>query len=370
MNCCRRCFDDKFLKEHIEENGDLGNCGYCGALDEYVIEAADLEDLFQRFLDLYAPSDDENGEPLAYLIQDEWLIFNDDLVVKGRHDDLLQDILKGHASEEDFLDVPCVTDLWREVLPYERLVDRWDAFAESLREDGPAQLGDEGILVPPQAGPDAQLNYPFFWVSEDIGHVAKTIPVGSKLFRARLRYQVENDAPAPLPLDQMGAPPPEKVESGGRANPEGISFLYCAEEEATAISEMRPGRGQLVSVATVETTEELDIVDFSEKKYFATPFACDHLPSLVQSYGLFNRWGDDLAKPLRHTDEIEDYYPTQYLAQWLRAHHYDGIRYPSAMAPGGHNLVIFNPSKVRLTECRLVQIKSIDVRYGDPEPED
>lgn len=369
MTCCRRCFEDEFLRGYIREKSVKGDCDYCGAQAESVIEAADLEVLFQRFTDLYCPSNDERGEPLADLIESVWFIFNDDLVVSGRHRELLQDILRGHATEEDLLDVPCVTDLWTENLPAERLMDKWDAYAESLREGGLAQLGEEGILVPPQADVEAQLSDPFVWVSEDLGHVANTIPAGTRVFRARLRYRKENGKFAPLPIDQMGAPPFDKA-TAGRANPEGTSFLYCSEEEATAIAEMRPARGQLVSVAMGETTEDLEILDFTQETRFVTPFACDHLPSLVQSYELFNQWGEDLAKPLRHSDDVQDYYPTQYLAQWIRAHHYRGIRYPSAMAPNAHNLVIWDLTKVKLTECHLVEIKTVVVEYGNPQSED
>jgi RES domain-containing protein len=369
MRCCRRCFDDPFLKEHIEEHGEEGDCNYCGAQGEYVIEAADLNDLFQRFLELYAVSNDGSGESLASLLEDDWGIFSDDLIVADRHHELLQEIMKGDASEEDLLDVPDVRDLWKEGRPNESLEDRWDTFAESMKEGGPAELGEGGVLVPPNADPEAQLNDPFVWVAEDLGHVAQTIPAGTRVFRARLRYRKDGRRHTALPVDQMGAPPPDKARAG-RANPEGTPFLYCAEEEATAIAEMRPARGQLVTVATGETTEELHILDFTERVYFKTPFACEYLPSLVQSYELFNRWGDDLARPLRHSDDVQDYYPTQYLAQWARAHHYDGIRYPSALAPNGHNLVIFEPNKIRLTDSRLVEIKSVTVEYDDPEPED
>ena len=90
----------------------------------------------------------------------------------------------------------------------------------------------------------------------------------------------------------------------------------------------------------------------------------------MQSYQLFNRWGDDLAKPLRHSDDVQDYYPMQYLARWVRAYRYDGVRYPSALAPNGHNLVLFDPGKVRFTECRLVVVKAVNVEYGDSEAED
>ncbi len=101
MNCCRQCFEDPFLKQYIAEHGEEGDCEYCGARDDLVIEAADLCDLFQRFLDLYVVSNDGTGESLAFLIEDDWGIFNDKLVVSGEHHDLLHEILKGHASEED-----------------------------------------------------------------------------------------------------------------------------------------------------------------------------------------------------------------------------------------------------------------------------
>lgn len=368
MNCCRQCFEDSFLKGYIEEHGEEGDCEYCGAEDEFVIEAADLCDLFQRFLDLYGLSNDGTGESLATLIEDEWGTFKDQLVVRGEHHDLLQDILRGHASEEDLLDVPDVRDLWREDLPDERLVDKWDEFAESLREGGLEEPGDSGVLVPPDAEPEAQLNDPFVWVSEDLGHVTKAIPAGTPVFRCRLRYLKDGANFVSLPIDQMGAPPPEKAKAG-RANPEGTRVLYCAEEEATAIAEVRPARGQLISVAGGATTEELNILDFAENVYFETPFTCEYLPSLVQSYELFNRWGDDLAKPLRHSDDVQDYYPTQFQAQWIRTHHYDGIRYPSALAANGHNLVIFDPCKVQFTRCRLAEIRSMSIQYGDLELE-
>jgi hypothetical protein len=214
VKCCRRCFEDQFLKEYIEEHGQRGDCEYCGAKAEHAIEAADLEDLFSRFTDLYYPSEGARGERLADLIEMDWSIFNDQLVVEGKHHELLQEILNGYATEEDLLDVPCVTDLWVENIRGDKLVWRWDEFAESLRKRGPAEVGEGGILVPPQADDDAVLNDPFVWVSEDLAHVAKTIPTGTRLFRARLRYRKQDGRPAALPVDQMGAPPPDKAKAG------------------------------------------------------------------------------------------------------------------------------------------------------------
>ena len=40
-------------------------------------------------------------------------------------------------------------------------------------------------------------------------------------------------------------------------------------------------------------------------------------------------------RPLRHTDDVIDYRPTQFFATWAREHSYDGIRYTSAMTKNG-----------------------------------
>ena len=45
--------------------------------------------------------------------------------------------------------------------------------------------------------------------------------------------------------------PPAELATAGRANPRGISYLYCATDEPTCIAEIRPWKGAKVTVAHI-----------------------------------------------------------------------------------------------------------------------
>ncbi|MCH8268556.1 MAG: RES family NAD+ phosphorylase, partial [Acidobacteria bacterium] len=62
---------------------------------------------------------------------------------------------------------------------------------------------------------------------------------GWDLFRARVMPVDRHGDSEPLPIDEMGAPPPAKAGSG-RMNPEGTACFYAALELETAIAESRP----------------------------------------------------------------------------------------------------------------------------------
>jgi hypothetical protein len=61
--------------------------------------------------------------------------------------------------------------------------------------------------------------------------------------------------------DDSDAPPNEKCISG-RANPQGIRYLYTSDDINTAISETQPTIGQIISVATIQTRVDMRIFDF------------------------------------------------------------------------------------------------------------
>jgi hypothetical protein len=68
--------------------------------------------------------------------------------------------------------------------------------------------------------------------------------------------------------------------------------------------------------------------------------------------------------PLRSRDDPTGV-PSQKLAKLIEEAGADGIRYPSAMAPGGTNVVLFDPSVVHVGTSRLVEIVDIQVKYRD-----
>jgi len=366
MNCCVQCFNDAYLAKQITAAGQKGNCDYCGSSDVWVMPAEELGDDFEKLLELYKVVEYgvdyyedmdafDVGDDLPTLIQDDWDIFSDRLVESGRHHDLLEDILPTEDIRE---------------LRIERsssLMDKWERVSDELKAGGIDAVPMEGTRnVPLPNGKDFNVEEDVLeWLSEDLSHVGAKIQKGTLVYRTRLGYKKDRGLAVSFPPEEMGAPPPAKVDKPSRANPAHTAVLYCAEEEATAVAEMRPGRGELVSVAEVEVMADLRLLDLCQKVYFKTPFGVQYLPSVVGSYELFNHLGDEFAKPLRHRDDVQEYVPTQFFARWAEKHGYDGIRYPSAMSDSGQNLVFFDPSKLKVLASRLVEVTTVSVEYKE-----
>lgn len=95
---------------------------------------------------------------------------------------------------------------------------------------------------------------------------------GTKLARARIGVkEVQNQKydflldTVPLPPDEMGAPPSEEAKDG-RINPDGISYLYLANNKETAIAEARPWVGAEVSVGYFTILKGQKLINTSQDK--------------------------------------------------------------------------------------------------------
>jgi len=94
------------------------------------------------------------------------------------------------------------------------------------------------------------------------------IPSGTKLLRAQLgctsRPIIQDDEYVadeewPYPLERMV--PIKGRSSEGRANPNGITYLYLANDKDTACAEVRPYKGAFVSVGVFKIKRELKVID-------------------------------------------------------------------------------------------------------------
>ena len=375
MRCCEACFDDAFLKEYIRQHGRLGTCQYCRARRKFVIEASELQPLFTRFIRLYQPADAgvnipidadvlRMGEPLATLIQDQWEIFSEKLLLREEEHDLLEEILTAGLREEEVLDAPAVRDLWTDDdYMHNSLLDQWHELADELKN--PEHHGPVAPNHEPTEDDIATAVDTLQWFEEDVGRASITLPVGSRIFRARLGYREREWQTVPFPAEEMGAPPPEIIDKPGRANAAGVAYFYGAQDEATAIAEKRPATGSLVSIATCITLRELRLLDLPKGMRLSSPFEIgeDYLPSLLESCELFNYLDIEFSRPLRHNDDVKDYLPTQFFAEWTKDHRYEGILYTSAMSSGGINVVLFDPAVVRVDSVRLVRVDAVEVSY-------
>lgn len=172
-----------------------------------------------------------------------------------------------------------------------------------------------------------------------------TLPVESTLFRSRIMPPEQQTDTEPFGVTEMGAPPRE-LASAGRLNPEGVSFLYSALEENTAVAEVRPWIMARLSVAKFLTTESIDVLDLT-----GTRVDFDLPPSVRFAAYMISR-------PV-HRDDASAYLGTQYLAQGLRSKGVKGLLYSSLLNPGGANLALFAEHRLTGVSVALHEVRSV-----------
>jgi hypothetical protein len=293
----------------------------------------------------------ESGEPIVMLIQDHWQVFSDDLVTSNREGALLEAIMDSGWDDDSGEPRLSAYDHYVDSPWYHETLDQiWEEFAYEVKRDPSRPLRIRG------PGFDD-----FLFDEELLNRRTVQLPAGTVLYRARLGFARDPEGGAkPFSGSEIGAPPPDKARPG-RANAEGKLVLYCADQERTAVAEVRPARGEYVSVAKVSAIKEVMILDLVTNPEPPNPFTAteefdaNYWAELNQ---LLVAFGEQLEKPLRARDDLTDYIPSQKLAERIENSGADSIRYPSAMEPGGTNVVLFDPSKVEIGSSRSSRFTS------------
>lgn len=152
--------------------------------------------------------------------------------------------------------------------------------------------------------------------------------------------------------------PPKECATAGRANSAGISFLYAASDEKTAIMEMRPQIGQYFNVCKIEICRNILLFDFT---YTTNELKEDEYTKSGDLYAISKEFSyPNYGNP-------QDYIPTQYLCEYLRQKGFDGIRYKSAVSPEGTNLIIFDTDSAdkayKIVESRVFEVENVDINF-------
>jgi hypothetical protein len=133
----------------------------------------------------------------------------------------------------------------------------------------------------------------------------------------------------------------------------------------TAIAEMRPARGFLVSVAELCVSNDLQVLDLVGEHVRLNPFLEESIPYWLELDELLSRIAWALAKPLEREDNPLDYVPSQRLSEFAEDVHFDGIRYPSAMDRGGTNIVLFDQRNCEIGPSKLLKVTALDVEFTE-----
>jgi len=336
MFCCGDCFGDEFLSNRIAaKSSNTGSCDFCGASEVELLEPADLFDVFQPVLGLYEAVP-EDGEPIVELLARDWLLFSSISHDKAAE---LVDAINGtdwhsrnsfkpkHAEDSD-------------------AIENWDFFCEELKFENryfPRAIPERDYL-------------------ENLFDFVVTSPSEAPDIFYRARVGKGSSA---YSIDRMGKPP-KGESSGGRANPFGISYLYTGSTEKTAVAEIRPQKGEVVTVAEFEVAggRELQFVDLRSPRSRVSPFEIeeDKLRLIYAGMEYLCKLGEELTKPIQRHKANLDYLPCQYLCELIKHQGRDGVIYKSSVGDGD-NYAIFDDSSLNARAAHGVEIVETDLQF-------
>lgn len=189
------------------------------------------------------------------------------------------------------------------------------------------------------------------------------IEKNSLLYRCRI-VSNKNDIGKETDFHGYGASdsfvPPPQATKDMRANYRYIPYLYCANNPYIALVEVRPSLGSLISIATIEVNKTIRLLDFTIQKK----------PSQMTDAkkNLFLDLSMLYSSPVTNTDDILDYIPTQYIAEYAKSKGYDGIAFSSSLVPEVNkkhpercNIVVFNYDKCSVKKSNLISVLGINI---------
>lgn len=171
------------------------------------------------------------------------------------------------------------------------------------------------------------------------------------------------DFPAPFPHDRMK--PLADSAAEGRANSKGIPYLYVATDKETAMAEVRPWLGAILTVAHLKLTKDLKILDFSVEHgknnfnlgfYFKEPSEEEIIKAV---------WSDidnAFSRPTKASDLKSDYAPTQIISEFIKSKGYDGIAYKSSLGTG-YNICLFSLGSAEVVKCFMYEPTNIKFEF-------
>lgn len=200
------------------------------------------------------------------------------------------------------------------------------------------------------------------------GNRKRDLPKDRYLWRAQLGHgwqplyegdEYIDEIPAPYPPNRMKPLPREASE--GRANPKGIPYLYLATDKETAMAEVRPWLGSLVSVGQFKTKKDMVLIDCSVH-HDKTPLYFEEPSPDKREHAVWSHVDKSFSKPMTINDSVADYVPTQIIAEFFKNNGLDGIVYKS-MLGGGFNVALFDIDAATLVNCNLFEVKKVSFDF-------
>jgi hypothetical protein len=149
----------------------------------------------------------------------------------------------------------------------------------------------------------------------------------------------------------------------GRINPKGIPCLYVAEDKETAMGELRPWVGSLITTATFRIVKDLSVIDCSLDYEFGCQYT-EEPTAEKREKAVWSAINEAFSTPVDRSDDTADYSPTQVLGEIFRSIDCDGVRYKSSLGKG-FNVALFDVTAADFEGADLYTVKDVVYEFED-----
>jgi hypothetical protein len=353
MKCCTNCFHDKEIIGFILQNSTENNavCPWCGSTDVSLVESMELEELFKPVVFLFKPIKDLSitvpvKKLLYQKIQENWNIFRVPDPRRGHA--LLCNIMSGLLSSTDpLLNEPVeIEAMFKPGAISDIHEKKWENFAEEIKFKNRFFLNETIDLT---------------LLTDLLGFFSRTYDKGKIFYRGRVSNKNGFE------ITKMGKPPTDKATSG-RANPNGIPYLYVSTNMETTIYESRSSYLDYITIATFLLLDKLKVVRLRGIGKTSPFVFSDQIEYYVTHLKYLDRLEKELSKPVRRFDKELDYLPSQYLCEYVKSLGYDAIEYGSSLKSDGINLAVFDDTKLEARSVEVYEITEVDLHYQHVAP--
>ena len=320
-------FQNRSIREYCVEKGSLGD-------DDY----SELQEFLYSLITIFEYSD--AGVSLFELIQNDWKLFSsNDACQKVLNEIIQSDNLTFEKSGIKDSVTPVV---------YKKSITDCVAVWEVLKEDIKQHHRFTTDLKKLEAAGWNRILDNRFQLNTD-----------GSFYRARIHYKKSDT----FGVNDMGAPEIEDCKSG-RANPEGIPFLYLSEEPKTTFYETRVIKHDVVTVGEfkIAGTGPLYVEDLTDINLDNIDLLDEDVVTLAKRKLLVRALSQDMSHPMRRFDSPVEYVPTQFICEYVQlTQSVSGIRFSSSVYPEGTNVVIFNPKLMNCIAVKDYNIGDLDI---------
>lgn len=329
MQICDNCFNDEEMQIAVQnESTGESICDACGQTSA-VTDISLFADFFEGLLRLFTP--DTSGQEVVKLIQSDWDMFATEEIGNAIVGHFLAAGAYGYTLNDKVCYVNNVTDP----------VGGWARLKKDLMEVSRFATDISDYFDPQILSSNSDIR------ENTILYRARVIPSEKK-------YLTKNE---------MGCPP-SKLTPSGRANPQGIPYLYLCQDENTTYYEVRALYLDKLTIGQFKVKRELRILDFTTilSLYYAYNNSTSALAEEIAKQKILLLISKELSKPLRRFDTELEYVPTQYVCEYCKLNGVDGIRFNSSLHNGGINVVLFDPSFAECVKVSSREITSVTIQ--------